>query len=1078
MADSKDITESLSAVSDRIANLMGKGSDDAGKDTPAEKKADGAEAAGEEKVEGRKPTELRESSYDVTVTLADQQADPNSPLFSAKSFEQLGLHEDLLKGIYAMKYQKPSKIQERALPLLLQNPPRNMIGQSQSGTGKTAAFVLTMLSRIDYSIKMPQAIALAPSRELARQTMDVVHEMGKFTPVTTAYAIPDAVKRGDTVTAQLIVGTPGKLTELIKYKTLDTSHVKVFVLDEADNMLDQQGLGEQSIRVKNMLPKTCQLVLFSATFPDHVRDFAARIAPSANEIRLRQEELSVEAIKQFYMDCKNEEHKYEVLVELYNLLTIGQSIIFCAKRETADQIAKRMTAEGHKVDSLHGKLDSAARDRTIDEFRDGKIKVLIATNVIARGIDIQQVTLVINYDMPLTQGGSPDAETYLHRIGRTGRFGRKGVSINFVHDKTSWEHMNQIETLLKCNITRVSTDDLESMEKTIKDASCVTSITGGAHKKERSSAISNGMDKGKGKGKAEGVSTSDQSGGTSSAAPAQPASTSNGNGSGTAGPSPFNGVRAGGIASELAGLLRSSGKPEAAGSSVGAGAGVLLGASGSALSDALGGPVEAAGGAGPGATFRRAGGETSSSHSTGAQVAAAALRQDEATAFFQQGGAAGPSAQASAAPIAAPAPLGGTFQHPFLKPGAPLSPRLAQFSEALRGPWSTASDLDGELHAHARRESLALAMAEQQAAAMQASQQSAGAWSDEFSASLRADEARSAQANGVGVALEEAWRAHAGGTSGSLEDFGAEWLAQLDEPMRRAMLDPNYHAEWARTVPAPAFGPDHQEERHQAPLPIQQSGDEMDFFATLQAEEREEEARARRDTSLPAPASAVPSQAADLAQLGIDAARLPSGITTEWRPPSPSHPSNVSVEQLLLHRALAAKQEATEEEDEDRARERIRPADDDERERQGLFAPTPEDALRSVWDGQAEAERVKRDKEARLTEIAQKQRTGEAVATSTADVEQLIADVKRWFPRGSYVDEVHGLPPVLAQTLADAELPADETDPDLAERRLAAIRRLDAMRSHLLSAGRPRTTAPGLTPDALAAMMERGRLSS
>ncbi len=165
------------------------------------------------------------------------------------------------------------------------------------------------------------------------------------------------------------------------------------------------------------MPRTCQLVLFSATFPDHVRDFATKIAPSANEIRLKQEELSVDLIKQFYMDCDNEEHKYSVLVDLYSLLTIGQSIIFCAKRETADTIARKMTAEGHKVDSLHGKLDTAERDRTIDAFRDGKSKVLIATNVIARGIDIQQVTLVINYDMPLTQSGQADVETYLHRIG-------------------------------------------------------------------------------------------------------------------------------------------------------------------------------------------------------------------------------------------------------------------------------------------------------------------------------------------------------------------------------------------------------------------------------------------------------------------------------------------------------------------------------------------------------------------------------------------------------------------------------------------------------------------------------------
>lgn len=413
---------------------------------------------------------LTESRYDVQVTLADQQADPNSPLYSVKSFDDLGLHEDLLKGIYAMKFTKPSKIQERALPLLLQNPPRNMIGQSQSGTGKTAAFVLTMLSRIDFRVEKPQAIALAPSRELARQIMDVIQAMGKFTPVKTAFAIPDAIKRGEKVQAHLVVGTPGKTFDLIKTRALDPSAVKVFVLDEADNMLDQQGLGEQSIRVKNTMPRSCQLVLFSATFPENVHNFAVKFAPNANEIRLKQEELSVESIKQFYMDCHSEDHKYEVLVELYNLLTIGQSIIFCAKRDTADRIAKRMTAEGHRVDSLHGKLDNAERDQTIDNFRSGRSKVLIATNVIARGIDIQQVTLVINYDMPLTQKGEPDTETYLHRIGRTGRFGRRGVSINFVHDAQSKQQMEAIEKALHCAMVPVQTDDVEAMEATIKDA--------------------------------------------------------------------------------------------------------------------------------------------------------------------------------------------------------------------------------------------------------------------------------------------------------------------------------------------------------------------------------------------------------------------------------------------------------------------------------------------------------------------------------------------------------------------------------------------------------------------------------
>jgi len=247
------------------------------------------------------------------------------------------------------------------------------------------------------------------------------------------------------------------------------------VVDEADNMLDQQGLGDQTLRVKNLVPRTCQIVLFSATFPENVRTFAEKFAPQANEIRLRREELSVEGIKQFYMDCKNEEHKYDILVALYSLLTIGSSIIFCHRRETADRISARMTAEGHQVASLHGAKEGGERDRIIDEFREGLSKVLITTNVIARGIDIPQVNMVVNYDLPLTlrqgPGGEkyvPDAETYLHRIGRTGRFGRRGASINFVHDKRSWEEMREIEQALQREIVRVPTDNFDIMEEVLK----------------------------------------------------------------------------------------------------------------------------------------------------------------------------------------------------------------------------------------------------------------------------------------------------------------------------------------------------------------------------------------------------------------------------------------------------------------------------------------------------------------------------------------------------------------------------------------------------------------------------------
>jgi ATP-dependent RNA helicase DDX19/DBP5 len=354
-----------------------------------------------------------------------------------------------------------------------------MIGQSQSGTGKTAAFVLTMLSRVDFSINKTQAICLAPSRELARQIMSVVVAMGKFTSVQTEYAIKDNLpKNASLVTAHIVVGTPGTMSDLLKRRVIDPSGIKVFVLDEADNMLDQDGLGDQTLRVKNLLKAQPQIILFSATFPDHVRKFANKFAPNANKIELQKEELSVEGIRQFYMDCRDEEHKYDILVSLYQLLTIGQSIIFCQHRHTADRISQRMTAEGHKVASLHGAKDAGERDSVIDSFREGREKVLITTNVIARGIDILQVNMVVNYDLPLmnergnlhSNDARPDIETYIHRIGRTGRFGRKGISINFVHDKRTWLQMEEIEKTLGKKIVRIETDDLDEMEEKMKKA--------------------------------------------------------------------------------------------------------------------------------------------------------------------------------------------------------------------------------------------------------------------------------------------------------------------------------------------------------------------------------------------------------------------------------------------------------------------------------------------------------------------------------------------------------------------------------------------------------------------------------
>ncbi|KAK5074810.1 RNA helicase required for poly(A+) mRNA export [Lithohypha guttulata] len=439
---------------------------------------------------------LHEPDYEVQVKLADLQEDPNNPLFSAQSFEQLNLKPEILKGVVGMNFRKPSKVQEKTLPLLLMNPPKNLIGQSQSGTGKTAAFVLNILSRIDISTpelqKTPQALVLAPSRELARQICGVVRLMGHFMEgLVVDAAVPvDASQRGRKIEASVIVGTPGTVQDLIKRRSMNVTKMRILVLDEADNMLDQQGLGDQCSRVKAMLPKDLQVVLFSATFPENVVRYAHTFAPNANEMTLKHEDLTVEGIKQVYLDCDNDDAKYETLVKFYGMLTIGSSIIFVKRKETATKLEQRMTAEGHKVVALTSNYEGSQRDIVIDAFRLGHAKVLIATNVLARGIDVSSVSMVVNYDVPDTQTGPrtptvADPQTYLHRIGRTGRFGRVGVAVTFVSSKADWEKLMAIQNYFGCEIVRLDTQDWDDLEeqitKIIKSSRAGTNLQGSAN---------------------------------------------------------------------------------------------------------------------------------------------------------------------------------------------------------------------------------------------------------------------------------------------------------------------------------------------------------------------------------------------------------------------------------------------------------------------------------------------------------------------------------------------------------------------------------------------------------------------
>ncbi|KAJ3365629.1 RNA helicase required for poly(A+) mRNA export [Allomyces javanicus] len=417
------------------------------------------------------PTGLHETFFDkdeIVVTLANRD-DPNSPLYSVSRFEDLGLTPELLRGLYGMNFTKPSKIQERALPLLLRDPPTNLIAQSQSGTGKTAAFALTMLSRIDWSIAptKPQALCLVNTRELAVQIEDVVKQMGVHTPVQVAMAVKDAHGRGQKVIGHVVVGTPGTVLELARRRQLDLSGIKVLVLDEADTMLDAQNLGEQAGRVRPLVPSTAQVLLFSATFPDKVKAFAASFAPSANLLSLAPQDIKVDAIRQFCIRVPSRAAKFDTLSDLYGLLTVGQSIIFVHTRATAVDLTARMQAEGHQVAVLTGELTPAQRDRVMAEFRSGSAKVLIATNVLSRGIDVPQVNLVVNYDLPMDENRQPDFEAYVHRIGRTGRFGRAGVAINLIDSGHALKMQQQITAAYGMAVTEMPRD-YDVMERLLR----------------------------------------------------------------------------------------------------------------------------------------------------------------------------------------------------------------------------------------------------------------------------------------------------------------------------------------------------------------------------------------------------------------------------------------------------------------------------------------------------------------------------------------------------------------------------------------------------------------------------------
>ncbi|KAJ3235930.1 Eukaryotic initiation factor 4A-III [Chytriomyces hyalinus] len=346
------------------------------------------------------------------------------------TFDQMGLKEDLLRGIYAYNFEKPSAIQQRAISPIVKG--RDVIAQAQSGTGKTATFSISVIQSISTTSRETQALILSPTRELATQIQSVVLALGDYMNVQ-CHACIGGTSVGEDIRKldhgqHVVSGTPGRVFDMIKRKHLRTASIKMLVLDEADEMLSK-GFKDQIYDVYRYLPPNTQVVLLSATLPHDVLEMTTKFMTDPIRVLVKRDELTLEGIKQFFVAVEQEDWKFETLCDLYDTLTVTQAVIFCNTRRKVDWLTEKMREANFTVSSMHGEMPQKERDSIMQEFRQGASRVLITTDVWARGIDVQQVSLVINYDLP------GNRENYIHRIGRSGRFGRKGVAINFVKNE-------------------------------------------------------------------------------------------------------------------------------------------------------------------------------------------------------------------------------------------------------------------------------------------------------------------------------------------------------------------------------------------------------------------------------------------------------------------------------------------------------------------------------------------------------------------------------------------------------------------------------------------------------------------
>jgi translation initiation factor 4A len=362
------------------------------------------------------------------------------------TFDTLNLNDNLLRGIYSYGFENPSKIQGRSIPAINSN--KDLIAQAQSGTGKTGAFLIGALQKINPKEKNTQILVIAPTHELVHQIYEVATELSKYMDITIMEVvggtnIHDCKKELDNC-PHIIIGSPGRLLDMISKKFLYTDKIKTLIFDEADETLSY-GFKETIYNIVKTIPETSQICLFSATIPLDIIELSKSFMNNPEQILVKKEALTLEGIRQFYINIKVSDWKFDVLKDLYDTINIAQCIIYINSKSKLMEIYDKLNNENFPVSCIHGELTSEDRREIMSKFRSGHTRILLSTDLLSRGIDVQQLSLVINFDLPKSK------EVYIHRIGRSGRYGRKGVAINLVTDR-DMQHMKDIESFYDTKI--------------------------------------------------------------------------------------------------------------------------------------------------------------------------------------------------------------------------------------------------------------------------------------------------------------------------------------------------------------------------------------------------------------------------------------------------------------------------------------------------------------------------------------------------------------------------------------------------------------------------------------------------